>query len=196
MKCDEKVNALLDACEARLRGCGFTDLSKIPSYKALYLHSATEKDLPVLTELLLPVEREFGGYGFYPPAATYHKLMTGLKGGKMSSSSPESALFLSDELGEAAKKVMVCKTGGAVSIEAQRREGGKPEICSVYELLLYHFVEDDRELAAIYEACKAGERLCGYCKKFTAGLVEEFLRELYERRAAAKECIADYVVEC
>ncbi len=46
-----------------------------------------------------------------PPTSTYHKFMTGLQGGKMSSSIPESYIALTDKPEDGAKKVMRAKTG-------------------------------------------------------------------------------------
>jgi len=49
----------------------------------------------------------------------------------------------------------------------QRRLGGEPDRCSVYLLNLFHMVEDDAELRELRRACRAGELLCGPCKKAT-----------------------------
>jgi tryptophanyl-tRNA synthetase len=144
--------------------------------------------------LLIPVEKRFGGYGFYPPSSTYNMFMSGLTGGKMSSSIPESLIMLNDDPKEAARKVKNAKTGGAISLEEQKKHGGKPQECTVYELLLYHLVEDDDELRQIYDTCLSGERMCGTCKNQAAQLIEDFLMNLARKRKAAKNRIEDYVV--
>ena len=128
------------------------------------------------------VEIEIGGYAFIPPSSTYHKFTTGLTGGKMSSSKPESYISLLDEPKEAVKKVMRAFTGGRISAEEQRRLGGEPEKCTIFELYSYHLIKDDAELNRIYEECKGGKLLCGKCKKMAAELVEEFLKEHQEKR--------------
>ena len=128
------------------------------------------------------VEIEIGGYAFIPPSSTYHKFTTGLTGGKMSSSKPESYISLLDEPKEAVKKVMRAFTGGRISAEEQRRLGGVPEKCTIFELYSYHLIKDDAELNRIYEECKGGKLLCGKCKKMAAELVEEFLKEHQEKR--------------
>ena len=104
----------------------------------------------------------------------------------MSSSIPESVIMLNDDPKEGAKKVKNAKTGGAISLEEQKKNGGKPEECTVYELLLYHLVEDDDELARIFETCKSGERMCGECKDYAAQLMEDFLSDLAKKREAAR----------
>ena len=71
---------------------------------------------------------------------------------------------------------MRAKTGGKVSLEEQKRDGGEPLECAVYELLMFHLVEDDGELMDIYARCRKGEMMCGQCKKEAAGKLEEFLK--------------------
>jgi len=48
------------------------------------------------------LETDHGDFGFIPPASIYHRFMTGLTGGKMSSSRPESHISLTEEPKEAA----------------------------------------------------------------------------------------------
>lgn len=133
------------------------------------------------------VELNHGGYAFMPPASIYHKFMTGLQGGKMSSSIPESYIALTDKPEDGAKKVMRAITGGRISIEEQKKFGGEPYKCSIYELLLYHLIEDDNELVEIYKNCVDGTHICGDCKKFTAELMRNFLKDHQEKRELAKE---------
>ncbi len=145
-----------------------------------------------LDALIREVEISQGGYGFYPPASIYHKFMTGLTGGKMSSSIPESVIALSDDPAEAADKVKKAKTGGRVSIAEQEKLGGEPEKCTVYELMLFHLVESDREMMEIYESCKNGKRMCGPCKQYASELLAKFLREHQAARERARERLREY----
>jgi tryptophanyl-tRNA synthetase len=193
VKVDENVDKLLDAAEQELLEMGFTELDKIPSYKAIYILDAKRADLPQIERRIIAIEPRFGGYGFYQPASTYHRFITGLTGGKMSSSEEASAIFLTDTVDSARKKVMAGKTGGAVSLKEQRAHGGNPEACTIYELYLYHLIEEDRELAEIYEGCKRGERTCGPCKAEAADRIETFLVELKERREAARTQVNAYI---
>ncbi len=143
---------------------------------------------PVVRE----VELKYGGYAFMPPASTYHKFMTGLQGGKMSSSIPESYIALTEKPEEGAKKVMQAKTGGRVTLEEQKKLGGEPDKCTVYELLLYHLVEDDNELLKVYKDCVGGTRVCGNCKKHVAELMRDFLKEHQEKRELARERLGEF----
>ncbi len=193
VKVDENISTLLDNAEEVIRQLGFKELQRITDYKALYIDDATEEDIEIIDESLAPTECKYNGYGFISPAATFHRFMTGLTGGKMSSSKPESAVFLSDTPEEARKKVMRAKTGGAVTLEEQRREGGKPEECMIYELFLYHLIEDDGELTKIYQSCRNGEQMCGNCKKLAAELITSFLEELKEKREETADSIEEYL---
>jgi len=134
-----------------------------------------------IEEEVRKVEVELGGFAFIPPSSTYHRFITGLTGGKMSSSKPESYISLFDDPEVGAKKVMRALTGGRVSAEEQRRLGGEPERCTVFELFTYHLIEDDEELEEIRRDCKEGKLLCGQCKKRASELVKEFLRDFQDR---------------
>ncbi|KAB2946185.1 MAG: tryptophanyl-tRNA synthetase [Candidatus Methanoperedens nitroreducens] len=150
------------------------------------------RTLDEVESVVREVELKHGGYAFMPPASTYHKFMTGLQGGKMSSSIPESYIALTDKPEDGAKKVMRAITGGRVTLEEQKKLGGEPDKCSVYELLLYHLVEDDNELLEVYKDCVGGTRVCGNCKKFTAELMRGFLKDHQEKREAAKERLGEF----
>ncbi|HHQ44889.1 MAG TPA: tryptophan--tRNA ligase [Candidatus Altiarchaeales archaeon] len=126
-------------------------------------------------------------YDIIPPAATYHKFMGGLQGGKMSSSDPKSHISLLEEPKKAIKKVMGAKTGGRESAEVQRKKGGRPDQCMIYELCLYHLVPDDIELARIHAECVSGATLCGDCKKRCAGFLTTFLEEHQKKVAQARK---------
>ncbi len=154
--------------------------------------STPEVLLPKVQEATKNVELELGGYAFMPPASTYHKFMTGLQGGKMSSSIPESYIALTDKPEDGAAKVMRAKTGGRVTLEEQREKGGEPDACTVYELLLYHLIEDDNELLEVYNDCVGGTRVCGRCKKHAAERMREFLKEHQEKREQARERLGEF----
>jgi tryptophanyl-tRNA synthetase len=194
VKGDENVNKLLDEAQSRLSEAGYKDFKMNYGYKALYVKDAKIEDISKIDAYLIPIEEKSGGYGFYPPSSAYNMFMTGLTGGKMSSSIPESVILLNDDPKDGAKKVMNAKTGGATSLEEQKKNGGKPEICTVYELMLYHLVEDDEELKEIFTACKDGSRMCGECKKYAAQLMEDFLSLLAKKRRNARNHLNEYLV--
>lgn len=125
-------------------------------------------------------------YKFILPSSTYHKFMQGLQGGKMSSSDEKSFISLTEEPKIAKKKIMEAKTGGRATVEEQRKKGGIPEQCMIFELYKFHLVENDKELEEIYKKCKEGKLLCGEDKKNCAQLMENFLNE-HQKKLKSKE---------
>jgi tryptophanyl-tRNA synthetase len=193
VKVNENVKDLLDEAQNVLSKLGFKKLKRIDSYKAIYVDDAKDNDIKKMDLALVKTETKFNDYSFILPSSTYHRFMTGLTGEKMSSSKPETAIFLTDSIEETSKKIKNAKTGGAVTLEEQKKHGGKPSECVIYELFLYHLVEDDKELENIYSSCTQGERMCGECKKQAIELMEKFLKELAEKREQAKEKIKQYL---
>jgi tryptophanyl-tRNA synthetase len=193
VKIDTHIKELLDAAEKILRTLQFFDLKRITDYKAIYINTAKETDIPTIDEALAHIEPTLGGYGFLQPSSTYHRFITGLTGEKMSSSKPESAIFLTDSPEEAKKKIMNAKTGGAVTLQEQKKSGGRPDECMIYELFLYHLIEDDNDLKVIYDSCKKGELMCGLCKKRATEQMEKLLIELQEKRKTAAGKMQEYL---
>jgi len=128
------------------------------------------------------------------PASTYHKLQPGLDGKKMSSSRPDSTIFLTDPPEVAKRKLFRALTGGRATAEEQRKLGGIPETCSVYHMDLYHLIPDDNELNKIYTACRTGELLCGQCKTIAWEKLAKFLEEHQKKLEKAKD-IAWSIIE-
>jgi tryptophanyl-tRNA synthetase len=128
-------------------------------------------------------------YKFIPPSSTYHKFMSGLSGGKMSSSDPSSHIALTESPESAKKKIMSAKTGGRVTAAEQKEKGGIPEQCTVYEMLVYHLIVDDKELEKVYHACKTGLSTCGACKTACAERLTSFLKTHQEKRKKAAKTV-------
>ena len=153
-------------------------------------------DRAAAERLAREVEVANGGYGFLAPSSVYHRFMTGLTGGKMSSSVPASHISLLDDPGEGYDKVQAATTGGRETAEKQRELGGEPDDCPVYELYAYLLASDDDEFAKqVYDECAGGERLCGGCKEQAATLMQEFLEEHQENRAEWEDRLADLDID-
>lgn len=212
VKVDADVEALLEAAKAELKREGFLEFETNVPYKALYLPGASEDDLAAVDEATSRVEverrrdAEAGvsdeadddgpqGTGFLPPAATYHTFMPGLTGGKMSSSRPETAVFLGDDWKSVQAKIKHAKTNGLATAKEQREHGAEPEGCVIYEHFRNHFARDDDELRTVWDECKAGDRLCGECKGHLLSVMEPFHTELAEKREQAKERVGEYLRE-
>jgi len=159
--------------------CRFSRAKRYEGHVDLY-----GEDIRKVQDVVREVEICHGGTGFYTPSSTYHTFMPGLQGGKMSSSVPAS-LFSFDEAEAAVKKkVMSAITGGRTTLEEQKKMGGEPERCAIFQLNLFHMLPDDAALAELRKACLAGEVVCGRCKKETAERVANFLKEFREKRSA------------
>jgi tryptophanyl-tRNA synthetase len=125
--------------------------------------------------------------GFIQPASTYHRFLTGLTGDKMSSSKPNTAIYLNEEPEVAAKKVKTAKTGGRESLKEQEKLGGEVDKCVIYEMLVYHLIDEDKELEKIREECLEGKLRCGDCKAKTAELMQEYFEDLKDKQIEASE---------
>ncbi len=157
---------------------------------------AFDLDQDAAEELAREVELDNGGYGFLPPSSVYHRFMTGLTGGKMSSSVPASHISLLDDPEDGYDKVKSATTGGRATAEEQREKGGKADECPVYELYAYLLSGDDDEFATeVYEECVGGERLCGGCKEQAAELMAEFLEDHQEKRDEWEEKLDELDIE-
>ena len=147
-------------------------------------------------ELAREIELDHGGYGFLAPSSIYHRFMTGLTGGKMSSSVPASHISLLDDPEAGYEKVKSATTGGRETAELQRELGGEADDCPVYELYAYLLAGDDDEYATrVYEECVGGERLCGDCKEEAATLMAEFLEDHQEKREEVEHLLEDADIE-
>lgn len=116
-------------------------------------------------------------YNFVLPSSTYHKLMKGLDGSPKMSKRQMNYFTLHDKPKTIAERISNAFTGGRATIKEQRELGGVPEICPVYEICLFHFVEDDNEITKAYNDCKTGKLLCGEHKKQTIDVVLNFVKE-------------------
>jgi tryptophanyl-tRNA synthetase len=115
-------------------------------------------------------------YGFILPSSTYHKLMKGLDGSPKMSKRLMNYFTLHDKPETIAERISNAFTGGRATIKEQRELGGIPEICPVYEICLFHFVENDDEIIRTYHECKTGKLLCGEHKKQTIDTVLRFVK--------------------
>lgn len=155
-------------------------LEEFGGYKNVVVPVGADQDphLRLTRDLADRFESELG---LRRPSSIYHKLMKGLDGLKMSKSRPEAAIHLADPIDLAVRKLMNALTGGRATAEEQRRLGGEPWKCSVFELYSYHLVEDENELREIFNECVSGKILCGQCKRRAAEKLSELLRA-HQRR--------------
>ena len=134
--------------------------------------------------------------GYYKPAQIHAKFLPGLgKGGKMSSSLPDTAIFTKDPPEAAEKKVMSAFTGGQATVKEQREKGGNPTICSIYAYSYFLFEDDDAQLIRLEQECKSGALVCGDCKARLAKVISRFLTDFQAKREKAKDVLQDYIIK-
>jgi tryptophanyl-tRNA synthetase len=173
-----------------------------------------------MAHILLPQIKEFGGpkpvvvpigidqdpymrlsrdvaerAGMVKPSSTYHKFMHGLRGGKMSGSKPESCVYMDDDEDAAREKIGRAKTGGAGTVELQRKNGGNPDICNVFEYYNFHLARDNEHAKRVWSECKAGKRVCGDCKAECVDLLREWLAAHAKRVEKAKNKMEKFLLE-
>jgi tryptophanyl-tRNA synthetase len=131
--------------------------------------------------------------GYYKPAQIHCRFVPGLgRGGKMSASMPETAIFTIDTPEAAEKKVLSAFTGGRATVEEQRQLGANPDICSVFAYEYFLFM-NDKEIEDLRFNCLSGNIMCGECKQVLAERVKKFLIEHQEKREKAKDHFEEYL---
>ncbi len=134
------------------------------------------------------VKRTKQKYKFFASSSLYHKYTPSLDGSlKMSKSRPESCIELPESPETACKKLKKAKTGGKDTAEIQKKEGGVPEECMIFEMYKMHLVEDDDELKERYDLCKNGTVLCGECKQYACKKMTDFMDSLEKGIKEAKK---------
>ena len=133
--------------------------------------------------------------GYYKPAQIHCRFVPGLgRGGKMSASLPETAIFTVDEPEVARKKIINAFTGGRATIEEQKQLGANPDVCSVFAYDYFLFM-NSKEVEELRYNCRSGNIMCGECKQVLAERVMRFLSEHQEQREKAKDRFEEYMFD-
>ncbi len=134
--------------------------------------------------------------GYCKPAQIHNRFLPGLGiGGKMSASEPDTAIFTTDSPDVVKRKVWHAYTGGKGTVAEQKKEGGIPDVCSVYQYFLYLFEEDDAKLTERERLCRTGGVMCGDCKRELTERINKFLAVHQERRERAKNIIEEFHIK-
>lgn len=113
------------------------------------------------------------------PASVYVKFLPGLQRVPMSSSAPETAIYLTDDDSAVYRKIMRAHSGGAISTAHQRYQGGNPYDCVIFEWLQAFHFRTRSEAEEYAYACRTGQIICGYdCKILAYEAIRQYLREL------------------
>lgn len=179
----------------------FPALQAAPSFLPSVLK---KKNIPCLIPAAIDQDNYWRGIardvapklGFYKPAQIHSKFMPGLgKGGKMSASQPETAIFTTDEPELVEKKIRNSFTGGRDTIAEQKKYGANPDICPVYHYYKFMMEQDDKKLKSIYEDCKGGRLMCGDDKTHLISKMTPFLKEHQRKREEARKIIDKFMIK-
>ncbi|MFQ1021618.1 tryptophan--tRNA ligase [Tardisphaera saccharovorans] len=135
------------------------------------------------------------GLGYFKAAQIHSKFLPSLTGpeGKMSSSDPESAIYLSDPPKIVERKIMkYAFSGGQPTIELQRKLGGNPDVDVAFQWLYYYFEQDDYKIRKIEEDYRSGRMLTGELKQILIDKLNEFLEAHRGKRDEAQKLINDF----
>ena len=178
-----------------LKTLGFGDIMADANHGIVDLPAATPKDRYPIRMALLTLERSMGGPGLLQPSSTYHRFAVGMTGGKMSSSMPETTIFLTEDLKVMEKKFKRSFSGGQSTVEEHRRLGGNPDIDVAFQYLKFFFEEDDAALEEVRSAYVAGDILSGELKIMTIEKAATWLTELAEMRDQNAHLVDEFLAD-
>ena len=161
---------------------GFADYTVNPKHGTMDIPGATKSDKHQIRMKLLQLERHLGGLGLMPPCSTYHRFAPGMTGGKMSSSRPETTIFMTDTIEAMSKKVNRAISGGKTTVEEHRRLGGDCSKDISFQYLQYFFEPDDSAISEIRRDYESGRMLAGEIKKLCVDKATIWLNEIVEKR--------------
>jgi len=176
-----------------LKGLGYSDIMADAKHGICDLPAATSKDRYTIRMALLQLERSMGGQGLLQPSSTYHRFAIGMTGGKMSSSMPETTIFLNEDLAKMEKKFKRSFSGGQSTVEEHRRLGGNPDIDVAFQYLNFFFEEDDAALEEVRRGYVAGDILSGELKAMTIEKAATWLTNLGELRDQNAHLVNDFL---
>ena len=134
--------------------------------------------------------------GYYKPAQIHNRFLPGLGvGGKMNAHEPETAIFTTDQPELVKQKIWKAFTGGKGTVAEQKKEGADPEICTIFQFFTYLFESDDKKLSDRSTRCRAGQTLCGDCKRELTERVNKFLAEHQKKREKARDVLEKFHIK-
>ena len=140
------------------------------------------------------MSQRIGEMKFQQLSSTYHYFISGLKGGKMSSSDENSFISLTDSSKEVEMKIKkYAFSGGRDTIEEHRSRGGNPDVDVSFQYLKFFFEEDDKKLAQIERDYRSGKLLTSELKKIAIDKINAFLKEHQARREKARKNVRGFV---
>ena len=184
---------IIDKAISAINKAGYNQINSNPKHGTIDIKDATAENYPEIQYELLSLERQLGGMGLMQPSSTYHQFAVGMTGGKMSSSMPETTIFLNDSMKTIEKKIKSSFSGGQPTVEEHRKKGGNPDIDVAYQYLRYFFEENDNELEKIREEYVSGKLLTGEIKSICVEKAESWMKEHHELKEQNQHLIKDFL---
>ena len=184
---------VIDRAISAINKAGYTQINSNPKHGTIDIKDATAENYSEIQYELLSLERQLGGMGLMQPSSTYHQFAVGMTGGKMSSSMPETTIFLNDSMKTIEKKIKSSFSGGQPTVEEHRKKGGNPDIDVAYQYLRYFFEENDNELEKIREEYASGKMLTGEIKSICVEKAESWMKEHHELKEQNQHLIKDFL---
>jgi tryptophanyl-tRNA synthetase len=178
----------------------FTSFQAVPAF----IHSVrVGHNVPCVIPLAIDQDAHFRAardvlpkLGYLKPGILHSMFLRGLQqGGKMSASDPDSALFTVDPPEVIKKKLQNAFTGGRGNAAEQRKLGGQPEICSIFDNYKLVFIPQQEKLDTLEQRCRSGDMLCGECKNICIDLATKFLTAHQKRREKARDKFEDFLLK-
>ena len=123
------------------------------------------------------------------PASICSKFFPALQGNssKMSASSENTAIFMTDTPAQIKKKINShAFSGGGETVEVHRAKGANLAVDIPFQYLRF-FMESDDELVHVAEEYSAGRMLTGEVKALCIKVLQDFVGEFQKRRAAVTD---------
>eukprot|EP00112_Aurelia_sp_Birch-Aquarium-sp1_P017793 Seg4168.2 transcript_id=Seg4168.2/GoldUCD/mRNA.D3Y31 product="Tryptophan-tRNA ligase cytoplasmic" protein_id=Seg4168.2/GoldUCD/D3Y31 len=175
-----------------IRKISFSAIQASPSFSSSFPHIfGKSKSLPCLIPCAIDQDPYFRmtrdvapRLGYQKPALIHSTFFPALQGAKtkMSSSDPNSSIFLTDTPKQIKNKINKhAFSGGRDTIEEHRRLGADHTVDISYKYLTF-FLEDDDKLKQFQEDYSSGKLLTGELKKELISVLQPLIAEHQERR--------------
>ena len=184
---------VIDKAISAINKAGYNQINSNPKHGTIDIKDANAENYYEIQYELLSLERQLGGLGLMQPSSTYHQFAVGMTGGKMSSSMPETTIFLNDSMKTIEKKIKSSFSGGQPTVEEHRKKGGNPDIDVAYQYLRYFFEENDNTLEKIREEYVSGKLLTGEIKSICVEKAESWMKEHHELKEQNQHLIKDFL---
>ncbi|KNC55218.1 T2-TrpRS [Thecamonas trahens ATCC 50062] len=171
---------------------GFPAVQAAPSFASTFPHMfGNRRDIRCLIPAAIDQDPYFRltrdvapKLGYLKPSLIYTRFFPGLQGAgsKMGSSSPMSAIFLTDSKKQIKKKIGACVSGGGETIEEHRANGANLARDIPFQYLEV-FLDDDARLEEIRVEYSAGRMLTGEVKKELIAIMADLVANHQAARA-------------